>query len=102
MPEHYPANEPSPGETKNRPAIKSSGFLMSPKRIAFATLIAVPFTAALTAVLLLAPVPLALVVGVCGLIVFSIGNDFERPFLAGVGGASMFAGVFAWALQQPI
>ena len=77
-----------------------TGLLASVLRVTFATLIAVPTTALLTACLYLVPPPVALGVCICGMVASKIGAEFNRHGLLVIGGVSMFAGVLSWAFRQ--
>jgi len=75
-------------------------FVSSVMRIATATLIAVPATAILTAILFLVPPSVALGIAICGLVALKASVHFNKPSLVIIGGVSMFAGLLSWGFRQ--
>ncbi len=75
-------------------------FKASVGRITVATIIAVPATGILTVALFLVPPPVALGIGICGMVSLRAGAQFNKPSLIAIGGVTFLAGVLSWALRQ--
>jgi hypothetical protein len=67
-------------------------------RIVLGVLIAVPLTAAITAILLLFPQVVSLVAGIAGVTLLKVAKTFGSKAGVAVGGLLAMGGVLAWAL----
>jgi hypothetical protein len=68
-------------------------------RVLTALALVLPLAAALLGVFLLLPVAVALGCAIAGMVLFKVGAKLDWQWPTVIGGAVMFSGVLAWALN---